>query len=81
MEIQKYNNISFSFETNSKLVYMLLQKNNYPGYLITNSNKNTLKIKKKMPNFTLKNIKFIKTLYFLHNIQNLSSVQLQYEMT
>lgn len=68
VEIQKYNNISFSFETNSKLVYMLLQKNNYPGYLITNSNKNTLKIKRKDTELYFKKISNLSKLCtFLNN--------------
>ena len=46
VEIQKYNNISFSFETKAKLVYALL-KSNYPRYLITNNSKKALKIKRK----------------------------------
>lgn len=68
VEIQKYNNISFSFETNSKLVYMLLQKNNYPGYLITNSNKNILKIKRKDTELYFKKISNLSKLCtFLNN--------------
>lgn len=47
VEIQKYNNISFSFETKAKLVYALLKSNNYPRYLITNNSKKALKIKRK----------------------------------
>ena len=47
VEIQKYNNISFSFETKVKLVYALLKSNNYPRYLITNNSKKALKIKRK----------------------------------
>ncbi len=68
MEIQKYNNISFSFETNSKLVYMLLQKNNYPGYLITNSNKKYIKNKKKDTELYFKKISNLSKLCtFLNN--------------
>lgn len=47
VEIQKYNNISFSFETKAKLVYALLKSNNYLRYLITNNSKKALKIKRK----------------------------------
>ena len=56
IKIQKYNNISFSFETKTKLVYALLRSNNYPRYLITNNSKKALKIKRKDTEFCFKKI-------------------------
>ena len=43
VEIQKYSNVSFSFETSDGTVYKHLKNTSYPSYLITSDNKDKVK--------------------------------------
>ena len=45
VEIQKYKNLSFTFETNDELIQAILNDNNYTCYLVTKEIKNKIIIK------------------------------------
>ena len=50
VEIQKYSNLNFSFETSDGTVYKHLKNTSYPSYLITSDNKDKVIIKRKGKN-------------------------------
>lgn len=67
VEIQKYSNLSFSFETSDGTVYQYLKDTSYPSYLITSDNKDKVIIKRKGKNYFFNKVSSITNLYKLLN--------------
>lgn len=67
VEIQKYSNLNFSFETSDGTVYKYLKDTNYPSYLITSDNKDKVIIKRKGKNYFFNKVSSITNLYKLLN--------------
>ena len=67
VEIQKYRDLNFSFETNDDTIYQYLKATNYPSYLITNDNKDKVIIKRKDKNYFFNKVSSITNLYKLLN--------------
>ena len=67
VEIQKYSNLSFSFETSDGTVYKYLKNTSYPSYLITSDNKDNVIIKRKGKNYFFNKVSSITNLYKLLN--------------
>lgn len=67
VEIQKYSNLSFSFETSDGTVYQYLKDTSYPSYLITSDNKDKVIIKRKGKNYFFNKVSTITNLYKLLN--------------
>ena len=67
VEIQKYSNLSFSFETSDGTVYKYLKNTSYPSYLITSDNKDKVIIKRKGKNYFFNKVSSITNLYKLLN--------------
>ncbi len=67
VEIQKYSNLNFSFETSDGTIYKYLKDTNYPSYLITNDNKDKVIIKRKGKNYFFNKVSSITNLYKLLN--------------
>ena len=67
VEIQKYSNLNFSFETSDGTVYKYLKNTSYPSYLITSDNKDKVIIKRKGKNYFFNKVSSITNLYKLLN--------------
>lgn len=67
VEIQKYSNLNFSFETSDSTVYKYLKNTSYPSYLITSDNKDKVIIKRKGKNYFFNKVSSITNLYKLLN--------------
>ena len=67
VEIQKYSNLNFSFETSDGTVYKHLKNTSYPSYLITSDNKDKVIIKRKGKNYFFNKVSSITNLYKLLN--------------
>ena len=67
VEIQKYSNLNFSFETSDGNVYQYLKDTSYPSYLITSDNKDKVIIKRKGKNYFFNKVSTITNLYKLLN--------------
>ena len=67
VEIQKYSNLNFSFETSDSTIYQYLKGTNYPSYLITSDNKDKIIIKRKGKNYFFNKVSSITNLYKLLN--------------
>lgn len=67
VEIQKYSNLSFSFETSDGTIYQYLKNTSYPSYLITSDNKDKVIIKRKGKNYFFNKVSSITNLYKLLN--------------
>lgn len=67
VEIQKYSNLNFSFETSDGTVYKHLKNTSYPSYLITSDNKDKVIIKRKGKNYFFNKVSSINNLYKLLN--------------
>lgn len=67
VEIQKYSNLNFSFETSDGTIYQYLKDTNYPSYLITSDNKDKVIIKRKGKNYFFNKVSSITNLYKLLN--------------
>lgn len=67
VEIQKYSNLNFSFETSDSTIYQYLKGTNYPSYLITSDNKDKVIIKRKGKNYFFNKVSSITNLYKLLN--------------
>lgn len=67
VEIQKYSNLSFSFETSDGTVHKYLKNTSYPSYLITSDNKDKVIIKRKGKNYFFNKVSSITNLYKLLN--------------
>lgn len=64
VEIQRYNNLKFSFETSDDTVYQYLKGINYPSYLI---NEDKSIIKRKDKNYSFAKVSSLTNLYRLLN--------------
>lgn len=64
VEIQRYNNLNFSFETSDDTVYQYLKGINYPSYLI---NEDKSIIKRKDKNYSFAKVSSLTNLYRLLN--------------
>lgn len=64
VEIQRYNNLKFSFETSDATVYQYLKVINYPSYLI---NEDKSIIKRKDKNYSFAKVSSLTNLYRLLN--------------
>ena len=64
VEIQRYNNLKFSFETSDATVYQYLNGINYPSYLI---NEDKSIIKRKDKNYSFTRVSSLTNLYRLLN--------------
>ncbi len=64
VEIQRYNNLKFSFETSDATVYQYLKVINYPSYLI---NEDKSIIKRKDKNYSFTRVSSLTNLYRLLN--------------
>ena len=64
VEIQRYNNLKFSFETSDATVYQYLKGINYPSYLI---NEDKSIIKRKDKNYSFAKVSSLTNLYRLLN--------------
>ena len=64
VEIQRYNNLNFSFETSDDTVYQYLNGINYPSYLI---NEDKSIIKRKDKNYSFAKVSSLTNLYRLLN--------------
>lgn len=67
VEIQKYSNLSFSFETSDNTVYKYLKNTSYPSYLITSDCKDKVIKKRKGKNYFFNKVSSITNLYKLLN--------------
>lgn len=67
VEIQKYSNLNFSFETSDGTVYKYLKNTSYPSYLITSDCKDKVIIKRKGKNYFFNKVSSITNLYKLLN--------------
>lgn len=67
VEIQKYSNLNFSFETSDDTVYQYLKSTSYPSYLITSDCKDKVIIKRKDKNYFFNKVSSITNLYKLLN--------------
>lgn len=67
VEIQKYSNLNFYFETSDGTVYKYLKNTSYPSYLITSDNKDKVIIKRKGKNYFFNKVSSITNLYKLLN--------------
>ena len=73
VEIQKYKNLSFTFETNDELIQAILNDNNYTCYLVTKEIKNKIIIKEEGPECYFEKITSLPKLYdFFHRHSNTS---------
>lgn len=77
VEIQKYKNLSFTFETNNELIQTVLNDNNYTCYLVTKKIKNKIIIKEEGPECYFEKITSLPKLYdFFHRHSNTSPMYL-----
>ena len=67
VEIQKYSNLNFSFETSDGTVYQYLKSTSYSSYLITSDCKDKVIIKRKDKNYFFNKVSSITNLYKLLN--------------
>lgn len=67
VEIQKYSNLNFSFETSDDTIYQYLKSTSYPSYLITSDCKDKVIIKRKDKNYFFNKVSSITNLYKLLN--------------
>lgn len=67
VEIQKYRDLNFSFETSDDTIYQYLRNTSYPSYLITNDCKDKVIIKRKDKNYFFNKVSSITNLYKLLN--------------
>ncbi len=67
VEIQKYRDLNFSFETSDDTIYQYLKNTNYPSYLITNDYKDKIIIKRKDKNYFFNKVSSLTNLYKLLN--------------
>lgn len=67
VEIQKYRDLNFSFETSDDTIYQYLKNTNYPSYLITNDYKDKVIIKRKDKNYFFNKVSSLTNLYKLLN--------------
>lgn len=67
VEIQKYRDLNFSFETSDDAIYKYLKNTNYPSYLITNDCKDKVIIKRKDKNYLFNKVSSLTNLYKLLN--------------
>jgi|GEM_PF-4947673 len=67
VEIQKYRDLNFSFETSDVAIYQYLKNTNYPSYLITNNCKDKVIIKRKDKNYFFNKVSSLTNLYKLLN--------------
>lgn len=67
VEIQKYRDLNFSFETSDDTIYKYLKVTNYPSYLITNDNKDKVIIKRKDKDYFFNKVSSLTNLYKLLN--------------
>lgn len=67
VEIQKYRDLNFSFETSDDTIYQYLKNTNYPSYLITNDCKDKVIIKRKDKNYLFNKVSSLTNLYKLLN--------------
>lgn len=77
VEIQKYKNLSFTFETNNELIQTVLNDTNYICYLVTKDIKNKIIIKEEGPECYFEKITSLPKLYdFFHRHSNTSPMYL-----
>ncbi len=77
VEIQKYKNLSFTFETNNELIQTVLNDTNYTCYLVTKEIKNKIIIKEEGPECYFEKITSLPKLYdFFHRHSNTSPMYL-----
>ena len=67
VEIQKYRDLNFSFETSDDTIYQYLKNTNYTSYLITNDCKDKVIIKRKDRNYFFNKVSSLTNLYKLLN--------------
>lgn len=67
VEIQKYRNLIFSFETSDDTILKYLKNTNYSSYLITNDCKDKVIIKRKDKNYFFNKVSSLTNLYKLLN--------------
>ena len=67
VEIQKYSNLNFSFETSDGTVYKYLKNTSYPSYLITSDNRDKVIIKRKGQNYFFNKVSSITNIYKILN--------------